>query len=480
MPDISQPESGGVDPEADRKIKAATDAENAVAPYDRAPHDRAQDDSTRRHNVAHDSADTTEPTDEQAARPWSRRHFLRATGAGAALIAAACGRQRGPESPLPGPNSPLGTPTPTSYDLYLPQVSNGGGVLPTAEAVALVPEPTLTPTPPKATDTPAPPTPTPTPMATPFPPGPRSKLGIHVERNVPELFDLLETGAVAAVTTLELDGNFAQQIKDTSPSTKLIGRITVDQPNLATLEPLGAARAFVDRLLPLADEPKRRATFDAWIAYNEPVANTADEMKRLAEFESERTRLLAERGIRSIIANFGTGQPLLELWEHFLPAVQTAKEYDGWLGLHEYSAPTIYYLSTRENQGRYPGVSAGDTGWLTLRYRQVYNQFLKPAGLAIPLIFTEMGVDGLVAERPGPADARGWQDFQSFWAQNGYGLWGPGAYVEQLVWYDEAMRQDDYVIGACIYGLGTSAQWLSYDINGPAAAVLRQYLSVHV
>ncbi|MCB0130382.1 MAG: twin-arginine translocation signal domain-containing protein, partial [Caldilineaceae bacterium] len=156
MPDISQPESGGVDPEADRKIKTATDAENAVAPHDSTLDDSAQDDSTRRHNVAHDSADTTEPTDEQVARPWSRRHFLRATGAGAALIAAACGRQRGPESPLPGPNSPLGTPTPTSYDLYLPQVSNGGGVLPTAEAVALVPEPTLTPTPPKATDTPAP------------------------------------------------------------------------------------------------------------------------------------------------------------------------------------------------------------------------------------------------------------------------------------------------------------------------------------
>ena len=245
------------------------------------------------------------------------------------------------------------------------------------------------------------------------------------------------------------------------------------------MDPFGEARAFVDQLMPIAGDERRRATFDGWIAFNEPVASNADEMKRLAEFDSERTRLLAEQGIRSVIGNFGTGQPPLELWEHYLPAVQTAKDTGGWLGLHEYSAPTIYYLSTRENQGRYPGVSPEDTGWLTLRYRQVYNQFLKPADLAIPLVFTELGVDGLVANRPGPPDARGWQDFQSFWAENGYGLWGPGAYVEQLVWYDEAMRQDDYVIGGCIYGLGTSNQWLSYDIQGPAAAVLQQYLSVH-
>ncbi|MEZ4634355.1 MAG: hypothetical protein R2856_05145 [Caldilineaceae bacterium] len=90
-----------------------------------------------------------------------------------------------------------------------------------------------------------------------------------------------------------------------------------------------------------------------------------------------------------------------------MPAVQAAQQHDGWLGLHEYAAPTIYFLSTRADQGRYPGVSAGDTGWLTLRYRQVYNQILKPNGLAIPLIMTELGVDGLVRRSPGPQEAAG-------------------------------------------------------------------------
>ena len=315
---------------------------------------------------------------------------------------------------------------------------------------------------------------------TPFPGGPPSKLGVHVERNDRQLFELLGTQSLAAVTTLELDANFAAQIKSTSPKTQLIGRIIVPQPNLDTLDAANEARAFVEKILPFADDPSRRPHFDGWISVNEPVANSPDQMKRLADFEAERTRLLGDRGIRSVIGNFGTGNPDLPLWEHFLPAVQAAKEYNGWLGLHEYSAPTIYYNSTRADQGRYPGVSAQDTGWLTLRYRQAYNQFLKPAGLAIPLVFTELGVDGLVGNRPGPRDARGWQDFQRYWAENGYGLWGPGAYVEQLVWFDEAMRQDEYVIGGCIYGIATSVEWLSYDISGPAAAVLQQYLSVHV
>ena len=116
---------------------------------------------------------------------------------------------------------------------------------------------------------------------------------------------------------------------------------------------------------------------------------------------------------------------------------------------------------------------------MTLRYRQVYNQILKPANLAIPLIFTELGVDGLIGNRTGPLDARGWQHFQEYWAQNGYGLWGPGAYIEQLAWFDNAMRQDEYVVSGCIHALAASAGWESYDIYGPAAGVLLQYLKVH-
>ena len=430
------------------------------------------------------------PTGER--KRLTRRQLLAGMAATVAVVAA-CGRSRARPTPTPTASPLMPTPTPTQvgqssllrppgpYALHLPVVRNGEGL----QVAALRPEPTLTPTPAKLTSTPTPtlsptpepPTPTPTPQATPFPPGPPSKLGLFVARNHPQIFELLETGAVPVVKTLELDANFLAQIKQTSPNTKIIGRMPdgdLADVSLDSLDPLPAARAYVDRLLPYADDPARRPYLDGWESFNEPVANNAEEMRRWAEFEAERTRLLAERGIRSVIGNFATGQPPLELWEPFLPAMQAATEYDGWLGLHEYSAPTIYYLSTRENQGRYPGVTPQDTGWLTLRYRQVYQQVLIPNGLAVPLVMTELGVDGLVANRPGPPDAMGWQHFQEYWAQNGYGDWGPGAYIEQLVWYDDAMRQDSYVIGGCIYAMAGSSGWESYDILGPAAAVMRQ------
>ena len=426
-------------------------------------------------NQSEASSGATAPQAEPAAEDrrgvrasrLNRRAFLGSALTGMAAVAvAACGDASTP-SPLntPAPFSPLPTPGRS----YLPLITNG----PTPTA-----EPTLTPTPAK-TATPTPVPPTPTPQATPFPPGPPSKLGIFVGHNDPELFILLATQAVTVVKTLELDENFLRQIKETSPNTKIIARIDLPQIELSTLDPIAAARAFVDQVLVYADDPARRPYIDGWEAYNEPVAGNAEEMMRLAEFEAERTRLLGERGIRSVVGNFGTGQPPLELWPYFLPALQAAQQYDGWLGLHEYAAPTIYYLSTRENMGRYPGVGPEDSGWLTLRYRTVYNQILRPAGLVLPLVLTELGVDGLVAERPGPPDARGWQDFQGYWAENGYGLWGPGAYVEQLAWYDEAMRQDDYVIGGTIYALAPTSGWESYDIRGPASMVLEQYLSVH-
>ena len=444
---------------------------------DETNHENSTGNSTGKNNENNDTNTSNLLTDFTAKitskQPFTRRHFLAGL---ATVLAAACGADDATPTPRPFPTftatpvarSSLLRPPANARQLYLPYVANGSGAL----EVAAIPTETSTPPPP----------PTATPEATPFPPGPPSKLGLVVAYNHPQLFELLATQGVVVVTTLEFDVNFITQIKQTAPRVKLIGRLgSLPQVDLSTLDPLPAARAFLEQLLPLADDPARRPYFDGWQAYNEPVPTSVEEMKRLADFEAERTRLLGERGIRSVIGNFGVGQPGdLTLWPHFFPALQAAKEQDGWLGLHEYSAPTIYYLSTRDKQGRYPGVSSADTGWLTLRYRQVYNQILKPAGLAIPLVFTELGVDGLVAnDRPGPANAAGWQDFQQYWSENGYGQ-GPGAYIEQLVWFDEAMRQDDYVIGGCIFALAGSSGWHSYDILGQAARVLQQYLSVHV
>lgn len=70
-------------------------------------------------------------------------------------------------------------------------------------------------------------------------------------------------------------------------------------------------------------------------------------------------------------------------------------------------------------------------------------------GVRLPLLITECGVDGLVANRPGPP-GQGWQDFASYWAELGMGIDAPGNYVEQLAWYDSQLQLDDYVAGAAV------------------------------
>jgi len=329
-------------------------------------------------------------------------------------------------------------------------------------------EPTATPQP----------APTPRPQPTAFPSGAKTKLGLFVGYHHPKLIEILETLNVALVKTLEYDPNLMEFIKQVAPYTTLVARYTpLGQLDWNSVDPIYEARRFVDLLLPIATEPKRHANIDAWESYNEPVVQSPEAMQRLAAFEAERTRLLAQAGIRSCIGNFATGTPSLELWPHFFPALQAVKEHNGFLGLHEYSAPYMWFGS-----GPYQleeGVNEGDEGWLTLRYRKVYRQFLQPAGLDVTLLITETGIDGQIQNRPGP-QGLGWQDFQKFWKEQGQvRTTAPGFYIEQLAWYDSQLQQDYYVRGASIYALGASRGWGSFELVGHSAEILHQYFAVH-
>jgi hypothetical protein len=299
-----------------------------------------------------------------------------------------------------------------------------------------------------------------------------------VGRNDPQMFDLLKTGNVALIKTLEYDPNFLIEIKETSPETLVVARYTpLPLPDFNNWDPINAARQFVELLLPIATEPRRFANIDCWEAYNEPNPATSEQMASLATFEAERTRLLAEAGIRSCVGNFSTGQPPLELWPAFFPALEAAKAHGGYLALHEYSAPYMWFGSGPHQLQA--GSDEGDEGWLTLRYRKVYRHILQPAGLDIPLVITETGVDGQVGNRPGP-DGKGWQDFEDFWqGEKRVGTTVEGFYVEQLAWYDAELNLDDYVIGAAIFALAGPQGWESFEIGGITTDILEQYLSVH-
>jgi hypothetical protein len=156
--------------------------------------------------------------------------------------------------------------------------------------------------------------------------------------------------------------------------------------------------------------------------------------------------------------------------------VEAARRHDGYLGLHEYSAPTIWFNTNRSELDF--GANPSDEGWLTLRYRKVYREYLHRWGLRLPLILTECGVDGLVTDRPGPP-GNGWKDFAGYWAELGMGPDAPGNYVEQLAWYDSQLQLDDYVVGGTVFAMTAFQEWESYQLLGDAATILQQYLSVH-
>ncbi len=373
-------------------------------------------------------------------------------------------------APPPSTATPLPTFTATATLTPLPTVPP-----PAASATPALAEATPTSTPPGEAASP-------TPAPTPYPPGPPSKLGLFLPTHDPQALELIAIGKPALVKTLEFDPNFVKTIKQLSPTTIVVARLFLEQQNL-DIDQAPLAQDFVAKLLPIASDAARMQFIDAWEAYNEPVADTPDKMKRLANFEAERTRMLAENGIRSVVGNFAAGHPPLELWPDFKPALEAIRQYNGYLGLHEYSAPIMQY---RAGALQPPGdPDQGDEGWLTLRYRKAYRQHLIPMGFGdLPTLITECGVDGLIKPRPGPDDAEGWVDFIQTWIDNGLRNDPAGVYMDQLIWYDQNLQQDAYIKGAAIFLAGShDKQWDTYDILGPRsrnmADLLSQYLQAH-
>jgi hypothetical protein len=251
------------------------------------------------------------------------------------------------------------------------------------------------------------------------------------------------------------DFGFLAEVKEVSPTTVTVARVVSGQR--LDGDPLAAARAFVDDHLEVY---KLNPSVDYWEGVNEP--QVADRMGWFAAFEAERARLMAEQGLRAALGAFSAGTPEWDEFEAFLPAVEAAAAHGAILTVHEYDAPTL----DRSRGAGLPGhPDYPDRGALALRYRWWYRDFLVPRNLVVPLVVSEAGVDGQIADRPGPA-GRGWKDFSWHWIGQGVGQTGIESYLHQLDWYDEELQKDEYVIGFAVFTVGAmSAEWESYDLT---------------
>ncbi|MBI3763117.1 MAG: hypothetical protein HY260_14810 [Chloroflexi bacterium] len=272
--------------------------------------------------------------------------------------------------------------------------------------------------------------------------------------------------------------------------------------------PEEAARKFV--VEQSARYYSRNPQVKIWEGHNEPSFGGPDDPGAVAKmswyghYEAERLNLLEQMGLRGVVGNFSTVYPEiganeLRMWNAFMPAIEAAKRHRGFLGLHEYAAPWLwwyagdYQKSNCPGQGNpaFPGGFLGDMGWLTLRYRQVYRYALAPRGLGdVPLVITECGNDkagGGCPEMP----AAPWRELTNYWGSwdgstDPIDYWRTAGdnrdperyYAEQFIWYDRELQKDPFVAGATVFTFGSNdPTWDPFNVAGTRfAAYLAEYI----
>jgi len=294
-----------------------------------------------------------------------------------------------------------------------------------------------------------------------------TKLGPHVLRGAPDLSEYIPSGI--AVAKFAGDWAMAHDVPD---GVLVIGRMVMEDYDAQEQKangqtPLEAVQQFLQDQLPTY---QANPQIEYWEGHNEPVWSDEEGMAWYAQFEVERMQLMADLGLKCVIGNFATGTPDLSLWPAFLPALQAAREHRAILGLHEYSCPWMWWMT-----GSYqldPNVDEGDEGWTTLRYRKVYRQHLIPNDLGdVPLVITECGIDYGVNPKPPGVQGGTWKELGSFWNQHDNEPDKADYYFRQLVWYDEELQKDDYVVGATLYTWGSfPGIWARFDVAGTDVA----------
>lgn len=357
--------------------------------------------------------------------------------------------------------------TPAAGAVFIPLMP-GGVAEPAIEPTS--PPPAGPTPPPIVPDEPAQPVVTPyvsnIPDTSPRPELGPSKMGIHVARpNSPAIMEFVRAAQPAVVKGVD-DLGFLAEVKQASPDTVIIGRFSVD-PQDYNGEPEAVAQALIARQLP---QMRQHPHVDYWEGWNEPDPGP-ERMDWYARLEAERVRQLAQHGLRAAVGGFSAGVPELAEFEQFVPAIEAAKQYGGILTLHEYAAPDLTFLYGDPLPG-YP--TYPDRGPLMFRYRWFYRDVLEPRGLVIPLVISEAGIDGILGNRPGP-QGLGWQDFQDFWVEQGWGPDGQTAYLNQLIWVDNEARQDPYMIGYALFTAGGGRAWDTYELD-PFLPRLAEYV----
>jgi len=274
-----------------------------------------------------------------------------------------------------------------------------------------------------------------------------SKLGVHINfiTEADAMRDFILNARPVVVKTLHHDAGFWREIKAEYPELLLIGRRFVENQRLDN--PEERAETLARRILNMGTAH----ICDAWEGYNEV---SRSKLKQLCRFDRRLAELLHNEGLKYVAGSWSVGVPDIPDWRkrEMLDALRVAD----YVGLHEYCAP-------RMDDPR--GFDPPGTGWFTLRYRQVWGVISSELENPPKILITECGIDSGACHWD-PGAQGGWRSFTD--AQG---------YLDQLIWYDQNLQQDDYVVGATIFCWGTlDPTWDTFDISGEMVGLLANYL----
>lgn len=162
--------------------------------------------------------------------------------------------------------------------------------------------------------------------------------------------------------------------------------------------------------------------------------------------------LVGTAGFKPMIYTIGVGGIPTDtsILQAMIPSFRAAHQYGGGWAYHGY---TIHYTK-----------DVGVENWYSLRFRQTYSFFASyaPDLLDMKLVLAEGGVD--YAGNP-PTD--------------GYAYRGSREqYADWLVWYDNQIKQNSYVVGVALFKIGGGPEtWSSFDLDPMLPWMTSYYLT---
>jgi hypothetical protein len=281
------------------------------------------------------------------------------------------------------------------------------------------------------------------------------KYGFHVNRTGDDVLDAIRRLKPRVIKSMESNIDFWKKVREFHPDVFLIGRdyVPQDEQNKFVNDPKGIGRAYAERVLRLEANNAHvngRPLFDAWESYNEvmPGHVDTDQKRKYDDFQVAYGERLRAGGFEPIAMNFATGNMRgSDFLDHFAGTLETYK----YLGFHEYDWPELWRLHKANIEEK------GEEGmWLALRYRRTMDLEGVRAkyGNKHTVIITECGMTQGVS---GGEDVGPWHESHPVPEEQ---------YWRSLLWYNNELMRDDYLMAACLFVVGAVSPWHSFEHLG--------------